>query len=291
MSEDRLLVAVSRDGRLRARAARTTGLVNEALRRHTPGPLGSLALGRALSVMAVFPATWKDCERVSVQWSGGGCLKTVMAEARPGGVLRGYVRHPSAGAPMPREGYRGVAHGLLPGGFVGVIRQSIRGTFQQGQVELTSGELDEDLEVFFEQSDQVATRLRGLVGMGSSTEQLTECAGVMIQELPDDQPTSLPAGAVLEALDPAASLADLLAAAMGQPFDVLEEIPLRFACSCDRERVAAGIGLLSVDELLDMINDDKGASIHCEFCAEDYRFNREDLEEIMVRKVTDKGDG
>lgn len=289
MSDDRLVIAVSEDGRLRARAAHVTQTVNEAIRRHQPGPLARDALARAMATTAVFPATWKDCERVSIQWSGGGPLKSIITEIRAGGVLRGYVRDPGAAIRVEKDGYRGLAHGLLPGGFVGVIRQSVRGTFQQGQVELTTGEIDEDLEAFFTASDQVATRTRGLVLPGPDDGAVAAAAGVLVQALPDDRPAELVTGAALEALDPRAPLEDLLAAAFDQPFEILDEVALAFACPCDRERIAAGIGLLSVDELLDMINDDQGASVHCEFCAEDYTFNREDLEQIMVRKVTDEG--
>jgi len=189
---------------------------------------------------------------------------------------------------VDKGGYRGLAHGLLPGGFVGVIRQSVRGTFQQGQIELSSGELDEDLESFFEISDQVPTRVRGLCAAAGTGGAVDAAAGILVQALPDDQPAALPAGASFERLDPSAPLEDLLGAAMGQPFDVLEELSLSFQCPCDRERVGMGIALFSVDELLDMINDDQGAAVRCEFCAEDYKFSREDLEDIMVRKVTDK---
>lgn len=288
MSEDRLLIAVSRDGRLRARAASTTSLVRDALRRHAPGPLGAEALARALSVTATFPATWKDCERVSVQWSGAGPLRTLLTEMRLGGALRGYVSEPQAGSRCDRDGYRGVAHGLLPDGFVGVIRQDVRGRFSRGQVDLVSGEIDEDLEWFFESSDQVPTRVRAIWSPGDDGP--SACAATLVQALPDDMPAELPTGEALLALDPASPPEAMLEAALGAGFDILEEVSLRFECPCERDRVEAGIALLDVDELLDMINEDRGATVRCDFCGVSYEFGREDLETIMVRKVTDKGE-
>ena len=287
MTDDRLLVAVSRDGRLRARAASTTHLVREALRRHDPAALGAEALARALSVTATFPATWKDCDRVSLQWSGAGPLRTIFTEIRAGGGMRGYVKEPGAGTRCDREGYRGIGHGLLPNGFVAVMRQDVRGRFAQGQIELDTGEIDEDLERFFEKSDQVPTRVRAVWAPGADGP--TACAAVLVQALPDDMPAMLPDADALLALDPAAPLETMLAAALGDGFDVLDEVILTFACPCERSRLEDGIALLETDELLDMINEDQGAAVRCDFCAEDYAFSREDIEAIMVRKVTGEG--
>ncbi|MAG58984.1 MAG: hypothetical protein CMJ83_22070 [Planctomycetes bacterium] len=287
---DRVLVAITHDGRYRARAATTTEITREAIRRHGAGPLAAEALARAVTCAAVFPATWKDCERVSVQWSGGGPLRTLMAEIRPGGLVRGYVGQPAAGARCDHDGYRGIAHGLLPAGFVVVIRQNINGTFQQGQITLPSGEIDEDLEAFFETSDQVPTRLRAMTQIDAETGDVAHAAGVLVQALPDDYPPELAEASSFEDFAPTTSPEDLLERALGRPYDVLEEIPLTFACPCSRGRMADGIALLEVDELLDMINEDQGASVRCDYCGESQRFNREELEDIMVRKVTGKND-
>jgi len=284
---DRLLTGVSKDGRLRGRAATTTGLVHEALSRHRPGLLGAEALARALSATAVFPATWKDCARVSIQWSGQGPLRTVVTEIRVDGSVRGYVSEPQAGEPVLRPGGRGLGHCIRPGGFVGVIRQEAKGPFTRGQVELTSGELDEDLEKFFEISDQVPTRVRSL---GSTWGDEPGAHGaILVQALPDDMPAELVGGGDLLSVSADATPEEMLAVALGPGYDVLDERPLLFRCQCERERIEAGIALLEVDELLDMINEDQGASVRCDFCGEVYEFSREDLEAVMVRKVT--GDG
>lgn len=287
MPDDRLLIAVSRDRRLRARVARTTALVREALHRHRAAPLGAEALARALSSTATFPATWKDCERVSIQWSGAGPLRTLFTEIRVGGAVRGYVRAPRAGSRCDRDGYRGVGHGLLPGGFIGVIRQDIRGRFTQSQADLVSGEIDEDLERFFEASDQVPTRVRAFWTPGSDGP--TACAAVLVQALPGDMPPVLPTGDELLALDPSAPLETMLAAALGEGFEVLDEMEPTFTCPCERSRLEAGIALLEVDDLLDMINKDRGASVRCDFCGEVYAFDRDDLEAIMVKTAMDRG--
>jgi len=284
---DRLLTAVSRDGRLRGRAATTSGLAQEVVRRHGAGPLAAASLVRAVSCAAVFPATWKDSERVSVQWSGRGLLGALMAEVRAGGRVRGFVKTPQGGAPSSGVRRLSLGHGLLPGGFVSVIRQNVSGAFSQSQVELASGEVDEDLEAFFAQSDQVPTRLRALCAFDDASLPVAASA-VLVQALPDDDPPELISGEALEILDPSTSPETLLALALGPGHDVLAETPIAFTCMCSRDRMAAGIGLLELDELLDLINEDHGATVRCDYCGEVETFDREEVEQIMVDKVTSR---
>lgn len=281
---DRLILAISEDGAVRARIAHTDTLVAEALRRHQPGPLGALALARALSVAAVFPVEWEKNDRISLQWSGGGPLGTVFAELRATGDLRAYLSKPSAVPKSPLSGERrGFGLGLLPGGFLGVLRQSPTG-HTQGQVPLINGEIDEDLESYFEVSEQVPTRVRALVAKGAAGE-ITAAGAVLVQHLPQAEPETLVAGATLEALTPGTPPEQWLETAYQRPFRILEERPLRFGCPCTRERVEMGLALLSEQELLDMMVTDQGAEVDCQFCAENYRFTDHDLAAIIDFKA------
>lgn len=286
---DRTLVAVTRDGRLRLRATVTDETVTEALIRHLPGELASLALGRALTSTALFPVTWKDCERVSLQWSGRGPLGTLMTELRRPGRLRGLVSQPRA--ELAKEGYtgwRGIGYGLLPAGYLGVIRQKESGQFSRGQVELANGEVDEDLEAFFLTSEQVPTRLRTAVELGDHALS-ARAVGVLVQALPGSEgdEAALPDRRLHERMSADDSPERLLEIASGGvSLDVLEEIPVSWACTCTRERIEDGIALLEASEITSMIEEDGGASVTCDFCATIYALTVEDLRAILARKQT-----
>jgi molecular chaperone Hsp33 len=284
---DRLLIGVTRDGQYRGRVASVSDLVRDAVRRHQPSSLAAEALARALAVTAVYPAEWKDCERISIQWTGGGPIKSILTEVRGGGALRGYVREVGASTRCDRAGYRGLAHGLLPGGFLTVLRQDPRGHWSKGEIALTSGEVDEDLEAFCESSDQIHTRLRAVTRLGEDLMPRA-AAGILVQALPCPDPVDLPDAVHLEALDPTLPPDELLALALGRPFDLLQEQEMRFQCTCSRERMAHGIALLEVNELLAMINDDEKATVRCDFCGDAHVFDRHDLEDILAMKVTAK---
>ena len=62
---------------------------------------------------------------------------------------------------------------------------------------------------------------------------------------------------------------------------------LTFACPCSRERIEAGISLLSNDELREMIELDQGARARCDFCAATYTFSSDDLRVLLHRKLAE----
>ena len=288
---DRTVIAMTDDGRMRIRVAWVTDLTQEACHRHAAVGVAAHALGRGLGCAATFPTYWKDTERISVQWSGPGPIGTLLCEARAGGAIRGRVGNPHAGVVLPSASSRGLGYGLgIQGGFVNVITQVKSGQFAQSRVDMTSGEVDEDLEHWFLKSDQVPTRLR-VMTTGDAAGVPEQTLAVVVQLLPGAGPDDLPPAELLEDLNPNAPAEHLLKAALeGRDIKIMEEWPLRFECQCSRDRVEAGLMLLETDELLDMINEDKGANIRCDFCAEKYTVNREQLEDIMVRKVTGSDD-
>ena len=59
---------------------------------------------------------------------------------------------------------------------------------------------------------------------------------------------------------------------------LLGEKPLRFACSCSQERVEAMLVSLGESEALAAVEAGQGAaSIHCEFCGREYRFDGDEV--------------
>lgn len=282
MSTDQVLTAVSRDGLVRARVADTTGVVAEALIRHLPGTLASRALGRALTAASVYPMSWKDFDRVHLQWSGRGPLGTLMAEIRKPGHLRAFATVPMAEARPGYFGRRDLGYGLLPGGFLSVLKQRPNGSFTQSQVELASGEIDEDLEHYFTLSEQTPTRVRAFVELGRDGLSV-QSRGLLVQVLPGGSEELLPQATGLHekarASDPLEIFLEL--AFSGRPFDIVDATQISYQCPCTRERIATGIALLQEQDLREMMAEEKPTRVRCDFCATDYVFDRADLETIL----------
>ncbi len=271
---DALWVAISADGLVRARAVIADHTCADAASRHQLSPLATRALARAAVCTALVPASWKDVTRVSVQWAGAGVLKSVFAEVRPspdGITLRGYVRAPTAALWAADPHAPLVGRAIAPG-VVRLLRQTVAGAVSHGEVELVTGEFDDDLEALFAASEQVLTRLRAHVTLTPDGHVL-RARGVLVQLLPGADPDQLPPLLIDDTSEPA----QVLTRVLGADCQILEQTALRFGCPCTRERALAGLSLLTQDDIIDMIAKEGGSDVTCEMCAQVYRFSPEDL--------------
>ncbi|MEB3231598.1 MAG: Hsp33 family molecular chaperone HslO, partial [Leptolyngbyaceae bacterium] len=65
---------------------------------------------------------------------------------------------------------------------------------------------------------------------------------------------------------------------------------LRFNCNCSENRMLGALKLLGTDELRDMIQQDEGAEVTCEFCSEQYTVNSQGLEALIEEIHRDQAD-
>jgi molecular chaperone Hsp33 len=230
-------------------------------------------LGEAAAAAALFTGHAKIDGRLSVQLRGDGPLRTLFAECTAAGTLRG-IAQVSAGTPLPRD-LRALGGNAVLAITIenpaGEGREPVR---YQGLVALESESLAGAFEDYFRQSEQLPTRL--LLAAGE-----TRAAGLMLQKLPgdvgDDDGWDR-AGALFDTLSPDELLDWPAATVLGRLFhedgvEVLGERPLRFACSCSRERVASMLQSLGEDEARAAATAADGeARIRCEFCGQQYRF-------------------
>ena len=284
---DRLARALAHGGTVRALAAVTTGLVEEARNRHGTAPTATAALGRALTGALLLAATIKRDERLSLEFSGDGPLRGVLADATPDGDARGFVLRPATHLP-PRRGKLDVG-GALGRGLLCVMRVPLAaGALYRSVVPLESGEIGADLARYLLASEQT----RAAVGVGVFVDadgQVAAAGGYLIQALP---------GAAAEALDAVAARVervatpselvrdglgpvDMLQALVGSELSVLEEGGVRFRCRCNRERVAAAILAMGRGEIESVLASDGRAEVTCEFCSARYQLDERDLQGLL----------
>jgi molecular chaperone Hsp33 len=66
--------------------------------------------------------------------------------------------------------------------------------------------------------------------------------------------------------------------------DIFPDVqPVRFYCSCTRDRVTAAIPLLGESDLADMISQQETAEATCHFCNETYYVDPLELREILAQ--------
>ena len=285
---DRLLRAITEDGCYRLAAAKTTETVCELVRRHEPSPMAAAALARAITSAALLGTGEKDFYRVGLQWNGRGPFSVLIADVRPGGHLRGYVGEPDVKVDSVEAG---VGAGVLT-----VTRQDPAARLVQGTLPIFSGTVDEDVEHYLRNSEQIPSRLRTFIDTDGRGFPVA-VAGVLVQTLPGgaseallDEGGALSTSALERSVRAEQSLESLLGdVAPFQPFKVLREEPLSFRCQCSLDRVERGVAMLGPEELLDMIACEEPAEVRCDFCSEEYRVDIPGLCRLYDKLIAESG--
>ena len=65
-------------------------------------------------------------------------------------------------------------------------------------------------------------------------------------------------------------------------FVILEEKTLSFACNCSMDRAYRALALIGPRELRAILAEEDHASVHCDFCAVEYKVGREELEKLIA---------
>lgn len=299
---DRLVHGTAADGTVRCMAAVTTVLVAEAARRHQTSPTATAALGRTLTGTLLLGSSLKELDRLTVQITGDGPIGGITAEANAGGRVRGYVRNPEAHVALNETGKLDVK-GVVGSGMFYVTRESgydvglYRDPYR-GSVPIVSGEIAEDFAFYLMKSEQIpsAVMLGVLLKAKETGDAFVAAAGgLMIQIMPgaDEKTVASIESSVSRTpqtttmIREGAHPTDLLRAALGPiDFEILDERPVSFACSCSYERAVSLISSIDRRELEAMLREDRGAVMTCHFCNESYRMDEAKLESIL--KSSDK---
>ena len=237
-------------------------------------------LGEAAAASALFTAHAKIEGRLSVQLRGEGPLRTLFAECTAAGTLRG-IAQVDEGAVLPRDLRLLGSNAVLAITIENPGAEGREPTRYQGMVALESDSLAEALEGYFRQSEQLPTRL--LLAVDDN-----RAAGLMLQKLPGDggdEDGWARALALVETLSQQELLdwpTDILLGRLFHQDDprVLDVRPLRFACSCSRERVVSMLHALGQDEA-EAAAADGVAQIRCEFCGQQYLFDADEIAGIF----------
>jgi molecular chaperone Hsp33 len=286
--KDYLVRIITTSENVRALACITTGLVDEACRRHGTYPTASAALGRALTGGALLGALLKTGQRVALKFEGNGPLKKVIVEADSNGAVRGYVGVPEV-CMVTDAGKLDVGGALGRAGFLTVSRDLGLKEPYKGMVQLYSSEIAEDIAYYLTDSEQIPSA----VGMGVYVEpdnSVSAAGGFLIQSLPpaDDQIIEtlmerigrMPP--VTQLLRDGATPEKILRILFADiPYVTLEKRELAFRCTCTREKIERVLISLGPGELSDIIAREGNTEVTCEFCREIYPFTRDQLERLV----------
>lgn len=292
--EDHLIQATTAGATIRLLAAVTSNLVNEACQKHCTTPTVSAALGRALTGALLLGRTYKDLERLTLRFDCKGEIGGITAEATAHGIVRGYVKNPLAHAEPLVPGKLNVK-AIVGEGMLYVIREAgieigLSKEPYYGSVQITSGEIAEDLAFYLAKSEQINSAVSLGVFVEPEQERVTAAGGFLIQVMPGADPKTITAleQAVVNAPHPTEMIRNgadaqaILATVLGElPFEVLHRSALEFRCTCSYERAVHIVSCLERAEVEDMLEKDNGAELTCHFCSSVYYLDEEALQSIL----------
>jgi len=229
-------------------------------------------LGHALTAAALLVETLKINGSVGLQIRGTGAIHLLVVEATSQRTVRGIVRQS-----RELDDQQSLADIFESDKLVITIKNGNHKP-HQGIVALSGDNLAEALQAYFDQSEQLPTRLL------FACDQQSSC-GLLLQKLPEETHDADAWNRItlLAATTEQQELLTLSAKSLLQRLFHEENLrlfaadSLRFACSCSPDRIRDMLISLGKSEIDDMIAEQEEVSITCEFCNRDYQFDRIDL--------------
>lgn len=287
---DYIVRATAANAQIRAFAATTRELTEEARRRHNTSPVATAALGRLLTAGAMMGAMMKgEQDLLTLQINGDGPLGGVVVTANSRAEVKGYVHHPEI---VNEPNYLGKLDvgGAIGYGTLKVIKDMGLKEPYSGQVDLITGEIAEDLTYYFAASEQIPSSV-ALGVLMNKENTVRQAGGFILQLMPFADEAVI--SKLEKKIDEVTSITDLLEQGM-TPEKILEQVigefgmeitdtvPTKFSCNCSKHRVSRAIAGISEQDLEELITEDKPIEVKCHFCNSAYEFTVEELKELRL---------
>ena len=244
-----------------------------------PAPVQTL-LGELLVATCLLTATLKFEGEIAVQLQGDGPVKYAVINGDDKQNMRGIAR-------LQGEVTGSSIKDLIGNGYMVITITPTKGERYQGIVPLEHDSLDKCLENYFEQSEQLKTRLWFATEVTADT---AKAAGLFLQVLPVNKDKSVEDFTHLEAISNTIKDEELLGLDANTVLtrlyhednpQLFEPQSISFRCGCSRDKTIAALVNVGQDELLADVQANGEVKISCRYCLKDYIFNEQDIKAIF----------
>ncbi|WP_314971371.1 Hsp33 family molecular chaperone HslO [Peptostreptococcus stomatis] len=273
---------------VRAFFASTKNMVETARGFHNTTKVATAALGRTLTATSMMGLMMKNKgDKITVIIKGGGPIGTILTSSNANGIVKGYVTNPDVEVENYASGKLNVAGAVGNQGTIRVIKDLGLREPYNGEYEMVSGEIAEDLTYYFTVSEQTPSAVS--LGVLTRADEVEEAGGFIVQMMPDASEETI--STIERNLTGIQSITQMLSQGL-TPEDmmnivlkdlepsILDKIEVGFECDCSKDRVAEVFAAIGKKELKAIIDEDKGAEVGCQFCESKYSFSEDELKEI-----------
>ena len=259
---DRIVRTISATGEVSCRVVSCTGLVSGATRLHRTTPVASTAFGRALTCALLLSAGKKDGETLQLEFRGSGPIKGITAISNGAGEVRGYVGNSAVSVPL-RNGRVDVSAAIGKGVLAVVRNTPFSKQPYTGLVQISSGEVAEDLAKYLAESEQTPSALGAGIYLGEGGA-VTAAGGYLVQLLPG---ASERTAEIVERNVRAIGTPTELVRAGCTPDEIVDSLmkdlsPIkvasvspRYCCHCGVDRVKRTVALIPELEVRQLLQD------------------------------------
>jgi molecular chaperone Hsp33 len=279
------------------------GAAWRALIEHRDYPAGIRdLLGEAVAASLLLAATIKFDGVLSLQLQGDGFVHLMLAQCTSGLGVRGLARYREDGEPLPDAAADPNAQvaDLIGAGNLTVTLETDDGAQRyQGIVPISGERLAESLQGYFENSEQLPTRLWLYADAQGAS-------GMLLQRLPGEGGSRAGAAEVDDAWRRVQLIGDTLTREELRTLTDLEILrrlfneddlrlfepsPVYFRCRCSRERVAGMLQGLGEAETRGVLAERGEVEVRCDFCNRAYVFDAVDVARLFNAGASSDGGG
>lgn len=251
------------------------------LERHDYPPVVRDLLGQFMAAGALLSATLKFSGSLIMQVQAQGPVNLLVIECTSQRTMRATAQWSSV--PMDSS-----LDSLFDNGRLIMTLDPEKGKERyQGIVELRGRNVAEVLQNYLTRSEQLDTRLW-------LTSNDSRAAGMLLQKLPDRETDDEDIWRRVVHLGTTVTDKELLRLGARdimhrlfheEDIRVFDPVPIRFSCSCSRDRVVDVLKMLGQEEVDSILQDEGVVDVNCEFCNQNYVFDKVDVEQLFSSEI------
>jgi molecular chaperone Hsp33 len=254
-------------------------------------------LGEAVAASLLLAATIKLQGVLSLQLQGDGPVHLMLAQCTSGLGVRGLARYREGGEMAARAVPSRIVDLIGTGNLTVTLETDDGAQRYEGIVPIAGERLADSLQHYFENSEQLPTRLW-------LHADATGASGMLIQKLPNEDSRPRAAMPDMAAVDDAWRRVQLIGDTL--TFEELrtlrdeqilhrlfneddvrlyEPAPVYFRCRCSRERVGGMLQGLGEAETRSVLAERGEVEVRCDFCNRAYVFDAVDVAQLFKASV------